>query len=224
MPSETQVSIDDAMRYIDEALVLRPIDSVIIHHTWRPKAAEYRGLSTIRAVRQYHMNVRGWSDNGYHIMIGPPGDVFLCRPLRRVGAHCKGHNAHSVGVAYVADFDTEDPAGYAGLEVGQRIVAALLRRFGLGIEAVHFHREYAPKSCPGRKMSLDAYRAAVARMHEHEGYIKVVMLPDGEGVDCRARLEHGVTRADLRPLAEALGYEVVEQIKKQNKVYLRRVR
>ncbi len=223
MPSETQVSIEDALRYINEALVQRSIRSVIVHHTWRPTAAEYRGLATIRAVRQYHTNVRGWSDNGYHIMIGPPGDIFLCRPLRRAGAHCKGQNAHSVGVSYVANFDVEDPADYPGLETGQRIVAALLQRFGLGPEAVHFHRDYAPKSCPGWNLKLDAYRDAVAALLQQatSGGVQVVLLPGSKVIECKARLEHGTTRVDLRPVAEALGYEVLDRIKEQGKVFLR---
>lgn len=51
---------------------------------------------------------------------------------------------------------------------------------------------------------------------------KVVLLPGSELVHCRAVVEDGVTRVDLRPLAEALGYEVVaEHLVGQGKLYLR---
>ena len=256
MPSERQVALPECLDYIQRAPMERRIRSVIVHHTWRPTAAQYQGLATVRGVRHYHMQVRGWSDNGYHIMIGPPGDTFLCRPLARVGAHCRGQNQHSVGLAYIANFDEEDPAQYRGLEVGQKVVAALLERFDLEPDDVHFHREYANKTCPGTRLHLDEYRHQVAaliteslsavvakatstsaeatalsrkRMAKSAHpcppaslSLKVVLLPGSQVIDCHPYLEGGITRVDLRPVAEALGCEVYDHIADQGKVYVRR--
>jgi len=223
MPTERQVTLAEFQQHLNNVKMPRAINQVIVHHTWSPTAAQYQGISTVAAVRRYHMHVRGWSDNGYHIMIGPPGDLFLCRPLERTGAHCLGHNAHSVGLAFIANFDTEAPGAYAGLEVGYRVVATLLRRFGLSTSAIHFHREFADKTCPGLRLELTAFREEVGkRMNGAEGQpVKIVRLPGSKEIPCRARVEGEVTRVDLRPFAEELGYEVIARIAEEGKVYVR---
>ncbi len=209
MPSEKLLSLQDAVNAIKRISIPRRIDMVIVHHTWRPTSKDYRGIATVRAVRNYHMYVRGWRDNGYHIMIGPDGSVFFCRPMEEVGAHCKGKNRHSIGLSYIADFDAEDPTQYGGMETGQAVVAALLERFGLSVEDVHFHREYANKSCPGKRMNLTWYRQRVSRlMKGTDRQLRIVLAPDDKLIECRPAIEEGVTRVDLRPLAEALGYDI----------------
>jgi len=55
-----------------------------------------------------------------------------------------------------------------------------------------------------------------------EDALKVVLLPGDALIPCGAEVEDGVTRCDLRPLAEALGYEVHDHIDDQGKVYLRK--
>ena len=222
-PGELQVTLPECLQHIREVAVKRATNAVIVHHTWRPTASDYRGLSTVRGVRRYHMNQRGWSDNGYHIMIGPSGDIFLCRPMNRPGAHCRGQNQHSIGLSYIANFDSEDPKDYPGTAVGQQVVAALLARFSLTPDDIHFHREYANKTCPGKHLHLDEFRYQVALlMSEHTDDIKVVLLPGSQVIACRPRLEDGVTRADLRPLATALDCEVYDHLADQGKVYVRR--
>ncbi|MCD6350750.1 MAG: M15 family metallopeptidase [Armatimonadetes bacterium] len=58
--------------------------------------------------------------------------------------------------------------------------------------------------------------------HYYPGPVKVVLLPEGTVVQCDARFDGDGTRCNLRPLAEALGAEVVDHIPDQRKVYLRR--
>lgn len=242
MPTERQVTFAEFAEHLASVSVPRRVAEVIVHHTWRPTAAQYRGLSTVAGVRRYHMEERGWSDNGYHIMIGPPGDIFLCRPLAQAGAHCLGHNAYSIGVSFIADFDCEDPDQYPGLLVGQQIIAALLHRFDLQPADIHFHREFADKSCPGRRLQLEPFRQAVQQLTVDSRQsgddsrqllstvpcplptdtVKIVLLPGSQVIPCRAKVEHEVTRVDVRPLAQVLGYEVYDHIPDQGKVYVRR--
>jgi len=238
MPSERKVTLAEFEAHLGNTAVPRRIDEVIVHHTWSPTAAQYAGISTVAGVRRYHMQVRGWSDNGYHVMVPPVrNEVFLCRPLARSGAHCLNHNTHSVGVSFIADFDKEDPQRYGGMEEGVQVVAALCRRFGLPVSDVRFHREFADKSCPGTKMSLSWFRTrvqvALADGSDEDGEdgeegsnaLRVVLLDGSEFgtvVDCAARLEEGTTRCGLRALAEALGYVVTPHIDDQGKVYLRK--
>ena len=222
MATEQQVSMAQFRAHLDAIEVGRAIDEVVVHHTWSPAASDYRGIHTVRGVRRYHMNVRGWSDNGYHVMIGPSGAIFLCRPIERSGAHVSGRNAHTIGVSFIANFDRDEPGRYAGLGVGHEVVAALLARFGLSTKQIRFHREFASKTCPGLKLGLAQFRQDVANVDANGGseQPKVVLLPGSEVIECNAAVEDGATRVDLRPLAEALGCTVHDHLKDQGKVYL----
>ena len=225
MPTETPVSLAQMQQHIAAVQVSRTINEVIVHHTWSPTSADYKGISTVRAVREYHMQVRGWSDNGYHIMVAPNADLYLCRPLAREGAHTAGRNAHSIGISFIANFDVERPEQYGGMQAGIRVIAMLLKRWGLTTSAIRFHREFADKTCPGTNMSLTKTREWVHEVLTNGGCVvgdpRIIVLPDSTVVECSARVENGITRADLRPLVEALGYGVYEHIRDQGKVYLR---
>lgn len=221
MATEREVTIEEFRRELRAATIVRRVDEVVAHHTWSPTAAQYRGLETVRSVRRYHMEERGWSDNGYHLMIGPDGRIFLCRPLSRAGAHVAGRNAHTIGVAFIANFDSEEPRRYGGMRAGLQVIAALLERFHLEPRDIRFHREFAAKTCPGLKLSLAGFRREVVAMGAQTGTaVKVVLLPESRVVECAARVEDGVTRVALRPLAEALGWRVHDRIVEQRKVYL----
>ena len=76
---------------------MRTITEIIIHCTaTRPNA-----ICTVESIRKYHRSL-GWRDIGYHYVIYPDGSVHAGRPVEQPGAHTEGHNAHSIGIAYVA--------------------------------------------------------------------------------------------------------------------------
>ena len=50
---------------------------------------------------------RGFDCIGYHFYITVDGTIWTGRPLSQVGAHCKGYNAHSIGICYEGGLDEE---------------------------------------------------------------------------------------------------------------------
>jgi N-acetyl-anhydromuramyl-L-alanine amidase AmpD len=44
---------------------------------------------------------RGWKGCGYHYVIPTDGTIEVGRPLWQVGAHCRNHNRHSIGICYI---------------------------------------------------------------------------------------------------------------------------
>ncbi|MFV0365211.1 MAG: N-acetylmuramoyl-L-alanine amidase [Mangrovibacterium sp.] len=93
---------------------------------------------------------QGWKGIGYHFVVLLDGTLQQGRALHEVGAHCKGHNAHSVGLCYIGGvdalgvpLDTRTPTQKEGL---RRLIFCLRRRFPSA--TVHGHNEFSNKACP----------------------------------------------------------------------------
>jgi N-acetylmuramoyl-L-alanine amidase len=75
---------------------MREIKSVILHCT----ATTLDKVLTVKEVRRWHVQGRGWSDIGYHFLIHQDGTIERGRHIDKVGAHTWGNNYGSIGVAY----------------------------------------------------------------------------------------------------------------------------
>lgn len=125
---------------------MRKLDEIIVHCTATPEGKSFTAADVDRWHRQ-----RGFDGIGYHYLVWLDGTVEAGRPVSKAGAHCLGHNAHSIGVCYVGGLaadgrtpkDTRTPAQRTAL---RQLVERLRREYG--IAAVHGHNEYAAKACP----------------------------------------------------------------------------
>lgn len=89
---------------------MRTITLIIIHCSATP---EGKSLSA-EACRLDHIRHRGFRDIGYHFYITRDGEIHRGRSLEEAGAHCRNHNAHSIGVCYEGGLDADEKAeGYA---------------------------------------------------------------------------------------------------------------
>lgn len=130
----------------------RYVDKIIIHYTATPQGEEFSNAQ----IKASHL-ARGFSDIGYHYVIGLNGEVRPGRSEAVVGAHCTGHNTRSIGVCYVGGcpprsvknwqnigLDTRTPAQKAAL---LKLLKELKQRYPNA--TIHGHREFANKPCPG---------------------------------------------------------------------------
>lgn len=124
---------------------MRKIDQIIIHCTATPEGREV----TVAEIDSWHRQ-RGFDGIGYHYVIHLDGTVEAGRQLNEVGAHCKGHNSRSIGIAYVGGTDkdgnpkdTRTPEQRKSLRL---VVSHFLDYFPEA--TVHGHREFANKACP----------------------------------------------------------------------------
>ena len=125
---------------------MRSITEIIIHCS---ATAEGRDFG-VADIRRWH-KAQGWTDVGYHYVVRLDGTVQEGRALSEPGAHCKGHNAHSIGICYVGGLaadgrtpkDTRTTAQRAALRA---LVDRLQRQFPAA--TVHGHCEFAAKACP----------------------------------------------------------------------------
>lgn len=135
----------------------RRIDELVLHHTFDPSAAHFRGEPSVEAILRYHVVDKGWHNLAYHYLIAPDGTTWLGRPLDAIGTHTVGHNDHSVGVCLILNGDVEDPSP-AQTQACATILRTLCQRFHLKpernfAEGRGFHRDYANKTCPGNRIT-----------------------------------------------------------------------
>lgn len=124
---------------------MRTINEIIIHCT----ATEAKLPVTIATIDQWH-KAKGWKGCGYHYIVHQDGHIDIGRPLTEVGAHCKGHNAHSIGIAYVGGLlegKPSDTRTYDQIESLVLLTKTLCRIFPT-ITAIKGHNEYSNKACP----------------------------------------------------------------------------
>ena len=93
-----------------------------------------------------HKHHRGWKDIGYHYYVERDGSVHQGRPESVVGAHCKNHNAHSIGVCYEGGLDAQghaaDTRTPAQKEALLELLTDLHRRYPMAL--ILGHRDLSP--------------------------------------------------------------------------------
>lgn len=124
----------------------RPITRIIIHCTATPEGRDH----TIGDVRKWHKE-RGFTDVGYHYLIRLDGTVEAGRPIEQAGAHVRGHNHDSIGIAYVGGCDTnmkpKDTRTHEQCVAMFELLGNLQNQFPNA--TVHGHNEFDKgKACP----------------------------------------------------------------------------
>lgn len=124
----------------------RKITEIIVHCTATPESKDF----TVKDIDRWHIQ-RGFRCIGYHWVIYRDGSVHCGRQEGLIGAHCTGHNSHSIGVVYVGGLakdgktpkDTRTPQQKNALV---KLLRELKQRYPTA--AIHSHRDFANKACP----------------------------------------------------------------------------
>ena len=129
---------------------MRTITLIILHcSAVRPdQTSSAAQIDTWHRKRGFHLGI------GYHYVVRRDGQIEPGRPEYMVGAHCKNHNAHSIGVCYEGGLDirgqpadTRTEAQKASL---RRLLEELHKRYPKAL--IVGHRDLDPtKECPGFK-------------------------------------------------------------------------
>lgn len=79
---------------------MRKITLIVVHCT----ASRCTGTLTPAALDAEHRR-RGFTGCGYHYYITRDGEIHPMRDVEKIGAHAKGFNSYSIGVAYEGGLD-----------------------------------------------------------------------------------------------------------------------
>ena len=168
---------DEAIRK-EKPVYADTLRMAFVHHT--AGTNDYTRLQApaiVRAIELYHVKGNGWNDIGYNALVDRFGTVYEGRyggiDRNVVGAHAKGFNTGSFGIAVMGDFRTAAPPA-AAVDALVRTLAWRLdlahvdplatfnaissgnERFNPGIpvllRAVSGHRDTGLTTCPGQRL------------------------------------------------------------------------
>lgn len=114
---------------------------------------EAQVVSLLNGWRNYHVNVRGWSDIGYNYAIDTSGRIWELRGMNRIGAHSAsdenpGANDNWVGVLFIVGEKESVPA--VMVQAFRWLRTQILKRFPKGTRVVgHRQVKGAETACPG---------------------------------------------------------------------------
>jgi hypothetical protein len=112
---------------------LRNVGEIVFHHTAH--------RNTPQDVERLHREARGWADVAYHYMIDRDGTIYLGRDARSEGAHAKGHNYNTIGVAFLGNYQNR-PLTRQQLASANALVQGLMQASGRDHFEYSTHGEY----------------------------------------------------------------------------------
>lgn len=125
---------------------MRYINAIIVHCSANTADTKI----TTEDIRRMHIEQNHWADIGYHFVIERDGTIRKGRPLSKPGAHCRGHNAHSIGICYIGGIDqAQRPEDNRTAEQRQSLLVLITNLIKLYRCSVYGHHDFNKyKSCP----------------------------------------------------------------------------
>ncbi len=187
---------------------------IILHHSYTPQ----QNKSSFEAIRNYHVNVLGWNDIGYHELIEEINGVVSHKDGRdrhTMGSHVKGQNEGTIGICLVGNFDKAPPS--------QEMMDYLYERLNFyrvlyGSIQIEGHCDWATKSCPGKQFPLDEVKARYRTDGKHWGDKPHSHLQEFLEDTLEKRYDDKMTRAEQFSLQSRIIKKMEEKI---NEIYKR---
>jgi len=134
---------------------------LIVHTTASSKS------TTFEDVKRWHVNERGWEWVGYQYLIYWDGTVVLSRPDTTHGAHAKGFNTKSIGIAMCGHGDKHLPSHEQKKSLTE-LLKTKMKEFNIPTDNIIPHRVAQEiqsgsrkKTCFGSKLKDDWARNLV---------------------------------------------------------------
>ncbi|XP_045784704.1 peptidoglycan-recognition protein LC-like isoform X2 [Maniola jurtina] len=133
--------------------LVQPVPWVIITHTATENChTQSQCVLRVRLIQTFHIESKGWYDIGYNFLIGGDGSVYFGRGWDYQGAHTKGYNKYSIGIAFIGTFNN-DPPPKQQVEACQKIIRQGVQLGKLRKDYKLFvHRQLMSTLSPGDKV------------------------------------------------------------------------
>lgn len=120
-------------------------NTVVVHHSAMALSEGPRDIQYV------HVHRRGFLDIGYHFVIDGRGRIYEGRSLTVHGAHVSGHNAGTLGIALMGNYEESEPIPDQ-LDRLKWLVRNLMAKHP--ITHLAGHRDFLPGKtlCPGKNL------------------------------------------------------------------------
>lgn len=125
---------------------MRTITEIIIHCSATRVGADFRASD----IDRWHKE-NGYVCIGYHYVVDLSGYIEVGRDESIPGAHCHGHNLHSIGVCYIGGLDLKGRPADTRTKEQKNALALLIKYLKLSYPnaTIHGHHEFnSSKACP----------------------------------------------------------------------------
>lgn len=145
-----------------------PTPRLWLHHSAGGGSDETR----VRAIQDFHMDVRGWNDIAYSFLIDndpPDVDIFEGRGAGIAGGHTAGDNTQSHGICVIGDFSTVPPADDTLRQIAEVVAYGHKQEWWpLAFTGGHRDAPGANTSCPGTALHrlIPEINAEAKRIHD----------------------------------------------------------
>ena len=124
---------------------MRNINKIIVHCSATKEGKAFN----VADITRWHKQ-RGFATIGYHWVVLLDGTIQQGRAEMTMGAHCKGHNANSIGICYIGGLDENGNSKDTRTPEQKKSLLELLKRLKKDYPnaTIHGHHEFANKDCP----------------------------------------------------------------------------
>ena len=129
----------------------RPIKRIVLHCTATTQNA------TIEAIKNYWKNNLGWSQVGYHYMIGVNGERHILAHLSEITNGVYGYNRTSVHIAFIGGKNGVDDRTPTQKAEMKNLIQELRSNAILGSIPVFGHRDLSPDKNGDGVITPDEY-------------------------------------------------------------------
>lgn len=167
-PGITIISRDSwgARRPTSVSTLSTPVKDFFIHHTESGTCSAFLScVSAVKAIQNYHMDSKGWSDIGYSFLVGGDGRIYEGRGWNTVGAHTLNYNSISLAASFIGSFMSSTPTASALTAVKSLIQCGINNGKISTNYALFGHRDVGSTDCPGT--ALYNIIKTWPRFHEH---------------------------------------------------------
>ena len=121
--------------------IRRNITLLVIHCTATRGDVDFTQKDLLRCHK-----ARGMQQIGYHFYIRKDGFIWSTRPMEMIGAHAKGYNVNSLGIAYEGGLDTQGHPADTRTPRQRHSMRALIRTLKQEFPIVRVcgHRDLSP--------------------------------------------------------------------------------
>lgn len=129
------IKLNDFKNYVSSLKVTRNIKFIQLHHTYSPSYEQFTGnnhMELQKAMRDYHVKIRGFADIAQQFTIFPDGKICTGRNINKIPAGIKGANTGAICIECLGNFDKGgDAMSDVQKDAIVGVVKILLERFGI---------------------------------------------------------------------------------------------